>query len=93
MLRTLLAKETVTHFEMTDCQLTANGGLSDIESSLIDYVPGTTHQPCTYLKHINFSNLHTDDGDLAAETYASVLSVYVHHEHFVRQLQPQSRRK
>lgn len=74
VLRSLLAKETMTHFEMSDCQLTADGGLSDIESSLIDYVPGTAHQPCTFLKHIGFFNLLTNDGDLAAECYASVLS-------------------
>jgi hypothetical protein len=74
VLCSLLAKETLTHFEMTDSRLSANGGISDIESALIDYVSNTTHQPCTCLKHYGFSNVHTDDGNLTGQSYGSVLS-------------------
>lgn len=95
VLRSLLSKETMTYFHLTDCHLDANHGLSGIESSLIDYVPGTTHQPCTYLKHFGFFSLRTDDGDVAAETYASVLTqcTSIKQEHRVRQLWSWPRRK
>jgi hypothetical protein len=73
VLHLLLSKETLMHFEMTDSRLSANGGQSNMESALIDYVSNTTHQPCTHLKHFGFSNVCTDDGNLTGQSYSSVL--------------------
>jgi uncharacterized protein YjbI with pentapeptide repeats len=73
VLHSLLAKETLMHFKMTDSCLSATGGLSDMESAFIDYVSNTTHQPCAHLKHFGFSNVHTDDGNLTGQSYSLVL--------------------
>jgi hypothetical protein len=74
VLRPLLANETLTHFHLTDSCLSSNGGLNDIETSLIENIPNSTYRVCSSLKHFGLSNLLFDEQDTAANIFASILS-------------------
>lgn len=60
VLHALLAKETLTHFHLTNSCLSSNGGLNDIETSLIENIPNSTYHVCSSLKHFVLSNLLFD---------------------------------